>query len=109
MGAEPDWADNVVDELFLGVAKDEGCWVDREEVAAALRKAKADGEPRWRPIETIPCNDPECSFLIYAPLSPQKQVFEARANKCGAFYDPVYDEWSGTGATHWMPLPEPPK
>lgn len=58
----------------------------------------------WQPIETIP-DDEELRVLIY---DPKHGVCEARASKNGSYGDPVYWEWDGKGATHWMPLPEPP-
>jgi hypothetical protein len=59
----------------------------------------------WQPIETAP-ND-ERPVLVYVP--GERPVFEAIVTSEGWFYDPTYSEWDGKGATHWMPLPEPPK
>lgn len=65
----------------------------------------------WKPIETVPTAasnmDRAPRVLIFDPI--ENIVCEARASANGDYYDPVYDEWSGTGATHWMPLPDPPK
>jgi hypothetical protein len=62
----------------------------------------------WQPIETI---DPDLkgSVIVYVPTETNRKVFEAIASPGGGYCDPVYDEWDGKGATHWMPLPEPPK
>lgn len=62
-------------------------------------------ETSWKPIETTP--DDDRSVLVYVPGS-HKEVFEALATKTGRYYDPVYNEWDGDGATHWMPLPKAP-
>ena len=56
----------------------------------------------WQPIETVPT---ETRVLIF---DPTWRVCEAFADPNGHYFDPRYDEWDGTGATHWMPLPEPP-
>lgn len=60
----------------------------------------------WQPISTVPINT---RVLVYAPSSKYVKVFEATAYPDGQFFDPVYTEWDGGGATHWMPLPSPPK
>jgi hypothetical protein len=60
----------------------------------------------WKPIETV---EPWARVLVYRPdITPDKQVFEALATPDGGYSDPVYAEWDGFGATHWMPLPAPP-
>ena len=62
----------------------------------------------WQPIETVPMPDKDGygpRVLIY---SKQDGVCEAKAYRDGDYHDPVYFEWTGKGATHWMPLPEPP-
>lgn len=67
---------------------------------------------KWMPIETVPEWE---RVLVYCPINKTGDpscfvhVFEAKAEQNGFFYDPVYSEWDGSGATHWMPLPEPPK
>ena len=60
----------------------------------------------WNPIETV---EPDARVLVFCPrLDPDKQVFEALARPNGEYSDPVYYEWDGTGATHWMPIPSGP-
>lgn len=63
----------------------------------------------WQPIETAPRNG-EC-VLVYDPSFVSRPVLEARMMEQGGLYcDPTYYEWfSTTEATHWQPLPEPPK
>jgi hypothetical protein len=64
----------------------------------------------WQPIETAPM-DGETRVLVYHP-GGYHEVCEARLWRSRdeiVYQDPVYDEWNGSGATHWMPLPEPPK
>ncbi len=63
---------------------------------------------KWQPIETVPPPGDKggARVLIYDPTFDL--VMEARAYSDGRFFDPVYWEWDGTGATHWMPLPDPP-
>lgn len=60
----------------------------------------------WQPIETVPAGKP---VLVFVPGDEARPVLEAQAYPDGRFYDPTYDEWCGDGATHWMPLPDPPK
>lgn len=60
----------------------------------------------WKPIESVPMQGVDA--IVYAPKELEKPVFEAFVFPSGTYYDPCYDEWSGEGATHWMPLPEPP-
>lgn len=66
----------------------------------------------WRPIETVP---PGRRVIVFVPGmtvgngDSDARVFEAIAEPDGSYQDPVYSEWNGPGATHWMPLPEPPK
>jgi hypothetical protein len=58
----------------------------------------------WQLIASVPNQE---RVLVYAPQQ-FPQVFEAIAEPDGSFSDPVYHEWDGTGATHWMPKPAPP-
>lgn len=60
---------------------------------------------KWQPIETCPGGE---RVIVYAPDNYNRQIFEAVAYSYGKFYDPVHNEWSGYGATHWMPLPSVP-
>jgi hypothetical protein len=72
----------------------------------------------WQPIATVPNGE---RVLVYVPggflqhldLERPRLVFEALARPDGHFEDPVYSEWDKNkgdpGATHWAPLPEPPK
>lgn len=61
----------------------------------------------WNPITTVPQN---ARVLVFDPAMPSgREVFEATAKPDGTYHDPVYCEWDGTGATHWMPLPHPPR
>lgn len=57
----------------------------------------------WRLIETLP-NDYE-TVIVFVP---GRDPFEAMACRNGTYEDPVYNEWDGEGATHWMPKPPPP-
>jgi len=61
---------------------------------------------KWQPIETLPDAYEDVPVLIYDPV--EWGVCEARASRNGNYCDPVYYEWSYSGATHWMPLPDPP-
>ncbi len=60
----------------------------------------------WQPIETV---EEYARVLVYVPKNEDILVLEALACPNGKYYDPTYNEWDGVGATHWMPLPEPPK
>lgn len=66
----------------------------------------------WQPIETVPIKQ---RVVVFVPTHTEgngdsdPRVLEAIAEPTGGFYDPVYSEWSGQGATHWMPLPAPPE
>ncbi len=60
---------------------------------------------KWQPIETAPDGE---RVLVFSP-GEELAVCEAIVDGGGRYYDPVYLEWDGRGATHWMPLPEPPK
>lgn len=74
-----------------------------------MRRAPRKGNEMqvdWRPIGTLPKQDVNDTVLVYAPTLG---VFHAHASSDGKFSDPVYDEWFYDGATHWAPLPEPPK
>lgn len=57
----------------------------------------------WKTIETV--NDGD-RVLVYMPEG--NLVCEALAYQDGSCGDPLYSEWSSDGATHWMPLPNPP-
>lgn len=61
----------------------------------------------WHPIATVPAGQ---RVLVYRPFFSKDvpTVFEALAEPDGSYGDPVYSEWDGEGATHWMPLPDPP-
>jgi hypothetical protein len=52
----------------------------------------------WQPIETAPCDD---HMVIIYWENGMMSVEDLDHDS-----DPMY--WQGVGATHWMPLPEPP-
>ncbi len=60
----------------------------------------------WKPIGTVPREG--VYAIVYAPSEMGKPTFEAFVFPNGDYSDPCYDEWAGSGATHWMPLPAPP-
>ena len=70
----------------------------------------------WQPIETCP-EDGE--FLAYDPVAGKQDVCTFWAEIRGkryvlavqldGEYGPGDHEFMGDRATHWMPLPEPPK
>jgi hypothetical protein len=64
---------------------------------------------KWYPISTVPAINRQTHELPRVIVYNGHAVFEARATKDGCYYDPVYDEWNGEGATHWCPLPDPPE
>jgi hypothetical protein len=65
----------------------------------------------WQPLSALPPHQVGIGHrvIVFAPnIRDNGPVFEARLESDGSFEDPHYDRWSGSGATHWMPLPEPP-
>ncbi len=66
----------------------------------------------WKPIETAPKD--ETGLLLYVPIESFIFVASAYWNK---HYKEWHLAWTGltnkpikvTGATHWMPFPDPPK
>lgn len=67
----------------------------------------------WQPIETAPEG---CEFLAYDPVADKfdvcarigflsDRVFQTQVD---GEYGPSDDEFDGSRATHWMPLPESP-
>lgn len=61
----------------------------------------------WQLIKTVPVL-PDSGFecIIY---SPEVGSRHAIAYPDGSYHDPVYQEWFGKNATHWMLLPPPPQ
>ena len=53
----------------------------------------------WQPIETAPCND---TLALVAWAGGKITIDDLDHDS-----DPSW--WEERGATHWMPLPEPPK
>lgn len=60
---------------------------------------------KWRDISTVTDGD---RVIVFVPSQAERPVFEAEVNRDGKYWDPVYYEWDGSGATMWQPLPEPP-
>lgn len=65
----------------------------------------------WLPIETAP---KDCVMLIAMPImgairENDRRVYEARWDECQQTWTSVNGFLLFTGASHWMPLPEPPK
>lgn len=58
----------------------------------------------WQPIETAP--DGECEILIW---DGSCNVANHGWEEGGRVVWMVSGEFAVRGATHWMPLPEPPK
>lgn len=57
----------------------------------------------WQPIETAP-KDGTPVWLFSPEDNPQQFV-----GSWESFEDQGWWGYAGTGVTHWMPLPEPPK
>lgn len=70
---------------------------------ADIRNAAIE-EGAWQPISTV---ENGSEVLIFDPK--HRKVYHALAWKNGEYADPIYTEWDGSGATHWMPLPKPPE
>jgi len=66
----------------------------------------------WQPIETAP-KDGE--FLAYDPIAKKHDICHWEGSlgcfqvQCDGIFGPEEDEFDGTRATHWQPLPNPPK
>jgi hypothetical protein len=84
------------------------------EVSAAFKKLFDDlrafqarsGQGPWRLIETAPRDGTE--ILIYDQRTPSWGVIDFAYWWENHWHIPVYDS-NATNATHWMPLPDPPK
>lgn len=67
-------------------------------------------EPQWQPIETAPAN---VKVLLYCPdrgCQSNKERIELDYAKFGQRIDGISSSMSfHSWATHWMPLPKPPK
>lgn len=70
----------------------------------------------WLPIDSAPKDGTE--FLAYDPVSKKQDVCEMKfigkawrvwATQVDGEMGPSEDEFQGHRATHWMPLPTPPK
>lgn len=60
-----------------------------------------DAAPKWIPIHLTPGEDG--IYLVYCPnADPDDPIVSS------AWYDADGMVWSIQGATHWMPMPEPP-
>lgn len=58
--------------------------------------------PQWQPIETAPS---DVEVLMFCPT---RHVSNMERVEVGVYHNTkggTYNQW----ATHWMPLPEPPK
>lgn len=72
------------------------CAVCTELLAARQRIAELEAERQWRPISTAPLVYPR-PFIIYYDSRRHPDV------------QPMWVGHAGQMATHWMPLPAPPK
>lgn len=63
-------------------------------------QVRSETTTNWRPIETAP---PDKELLLYHPRTTGRLPLEA-VMRTGRPRD-----WSNRPASHWMPLPEPPK
>jgi hypothetical protein len=75
---------------------------------------------KWQKMDTRP---DEGEFLAWDPVAKKQDVCHAtselkngvwiilscEASQYDGEYGPYMDEFRGERATHWMPLPEPPK
>ncbi|MCG8345377.1 MAG: DUF551 domain-containing protein [Chlorobiales bacterium] len=80
-----------------------------KERIAAYEKVKANNFNEWQPIETAPHNE---IVVLYCPdrdgISNRERIeidFASRGTRNAFSSDISCHSW----ATHWMPLPEPPK
>jgi len=74
-------------------------------------RQRLEGGWQWQPIETAPKDPDYGPFLIYDPAGKKRPVKIAEWFKSGASSG-IRDTNAGgvrREATHWMPLPEPPK
>ena len=114
MGQLPDWDDVIpdwADEQAMNIcnmAMDNWAREPRSKIAKRiavdLRKAKADGEPQWQPIETAPKDGTR--ILVW---SSGTGVYPAIAAWCQGSYWGYERSHVNLGTIEkWMPLPKSP-
>ena len=72
---------------------------------------------KWQPIKTVPKDG--SVFLVYGPnlvhedFNPEGIEFAMHNGQemVGSLWNPVHDHWElvPIRATHWIPLPQPPR
>ena len=91
-------------DALLDEAMEEGAYgyVDAKQIADAPTIDAVQSEQRWIPVtERLPEDDSNCIVFSAGYVKESHFYF-------GKFYDPIED-YMRYEATHWMPLPEPPK
>lgn len=79
-----------------------------DELAAALLLSDA-----WRPIDTAPRSEKAIFWIV--PKLPEEAFVNSQGHPIFSTYTPqlhvgIYGSWSSLSkATHWMPLPTPPR
>lgn len=90
-------------------------WVETDQADYGIMLAEIDRlrEPQWQPIESAPKDMVE--IVIFAP-DEKPRVFTAKwihgwSRSVSGEYKSLDDFFGDNDirATHWMPLPEPPK
>jgi len=83
--------------------------VDADQRVRELEAELADTQskvPRWIPVSEQLPEDGQRVIACFTDGGISGEVGEATFNKSGGWFSTDYGAW---GASHWMPLPEPPE